>query len=88
MWAVVVNDNEFALSRYAFGNCKALRYVKMPNMKSAGEYAFSGHTSTLPLSIDFSERTVNYAPTINSTAFSTAANSIFCMIPESMQETF
>ena len=55
-------------------------------MKSAVGYCFTGHTSAKPLSLDFSERTVDYVPTISATTFNNATGSIYCIVPNSMLE--
>lgn len=84
--SVKTNTNEITIGTYCFGNCSNLKYVSIPNLKSINTYAFTGHSSSKPLSLDFSARTVDYVPPVQSNSFANAVSSIVCIVPSKMEQ--
>lgn len=84
--SVKTNTNEIAIGTYCFGNCSNLKYASIPNLKSINTYAFTGHSSSKPLSLDFSARTVDYVPPVQTNSFSNSVSSIVCIVPSEMEQ--
>ena len=84
--SVKTNSNEITINTYCFGNCQSLKYVSIPNLKSISTYAFTGHSSSKPLSLDFSARTVDYVPPVQTNSFANSVSSIVCIVPSEMEQ--